>query len=274
MKFKLSIIIVNYNTRKFTLGCIKSIVDSKPKVNYEIVVVDNGSEENSKIKSQNLKLQFKNQNYKLIENKSNLGFARAVNQGIKVAKGEYILLLNSDTVVKNDAIGKLCDFAVKTQDAGVVGARLSNPDGSLQASCYYFPTIIRAVNQYWLKKDKFMDKYAPKVQRPTAVEALVGACFLITPKALSKVGIFDERYFMYFEDLDYCRRIYKSGLKVYYLPSSEVIHFHGQSGKNLADSKNQWKRLIPSSKLYHGVFRHFLMSVIIWSGEKVKKLLQ
>ena len=98
------------------------------------------------------------------------------------------------------------------------------------------------------------------------------AAFLITPKALNKVGLLDERYFMYFEDIDYCRRIARAGLKIYYLPEAEVYHVHGASGKGLVDDKNQWKRLIPSSKIYHGLLRHYLISFIIASSQKWREL--
>jgi hypothetical protein len=191
-----------------------------------------------------------------------------------LARGKSILLLNSDTIIKKAAINKLLDFAGKTSNAGVVGAKLLNPDGTVQSSCYFLPTLGRTILQYWLGKDKLLDKYAPKETKPTIVEAVVGASFLITPKALSKVGLLDERYFMYFEDLDYCRRVNRAGLKVYYLPEAEIIHFHGESGKTQASTDQQWRRLVPSSRLYHGIFKHFLISAIIWSGEKTKKLLQ
>src|SRR3989344_5123947 len=139
MKIDLSIIIINYNTRELTLACLDSIVRSKPKVRYEIIIVDNGSSDDSV--QQLKKLTSGHWPLTVYENKENLGFSKANNQGIKTAKGEYILLLNSDTKVKKDAIDKLVEFARKTPDAGVVGARLFNSDGSIQASCFNFPSV-------------------------------------------------------------------------------------------------------------------------------------
>jgi GT2 family glycosyltransferase len=270
----LSIIIVSYNTKKLTTDCVKSINLEGSELKIEIIVVDNGSKDDSvkslkKLRSATEKLI----NLKIIENKDNLGFSRANNQGIKIAKGKYILLLNSDTIVKKDSLGKIIDFARKTPDAGVVAARLLNPDGSIQASCFYFPTIKNAILEYWLDKKGLFDKYAPKGNKVSTVDASVGAAFLITPKAISNVGLLDERYFFYMEDIDYCRQVWKSGLKVYYLPASEVFHYHGASGKHLADEKNQWRRLIPSSKIYHGYFKHYLLTYILWLGQKKNRLL-
>ena len=105
----------------------------------------------------------------------------------------------------------------------------------------------------------YVKKYAPLTKIPVVVEAAVGASFLMTRNALDKVGMLDEKYYFYFEDIDYCRRVRRAGLKVYYLPDSKVIHYHGASGKKIADPENQWRRLIPSSKIYHGVFKHYLI---------------
>src|SRR3989344_4262041 len=140
----LSIVIVNWNTKELVLDCINSIIESKTKVKYEIIVVDNGSTEGSVEALRKIK------EIKLIENKENLGFAKAVNQGIKKSKGKYILLLNSDTLVRKGSIDKLIEFAKRTSDAGVVGSRLLNPDRRIQPSCINFPTIGNATKQSWL----------------------------------------------------------------------------------------------------------------------------
>ena len=260
----LSIIIVNFNTKKLLLRCLNSIFTSKPKIKYEMIVVDNGSTDGSvaalyKIKNQSRRCRTK---IKIIRNKENLGFAKANNQGIKRAKAEFILLLNSDTEVKKAAIDKLYYFAKETTDAGVVGPRLLHPDKKVQASVYRLPTISRAIRQYWLGKKSLLDKYAPRLDRPEEVEAIVGAAFLITPEARKRVGLLDERYFMYFEDLDYCRRVKELGLKVYYLPTAKVIHQHGASAGKM-------KFLVSSSKIYHGVLKHYLFNFILWSGQKI-----
>jgi GT2 family glycosyltransferase len=266
----ISIIIVNYNTKDLTLDCIDSILSEGSLLKKEIIVVDNNSTDGS-IDSLS-KLQ-NNSVIHLIRNSQNLGFAKANNQGIKIAKSPYIFLLNSDTKVKKYAIEKLVSYAKKHEDVGAIGSKLLNPDGSAQASAFPFPTISRAIKQYWFGVNGLLDKYIPKGTKPVEVEVLVMAAFLITPQAIKKVGMLNEKYFMYFEDFDYCRKIIQSGLKIYYLPTSEVIHYHGASGKKLVDNDNQWRRLIPSSKIYHGLLKHHLFTFILWSGQKLQKFL-
>jgi GT2 family glycosyltransferase len=271
---ELSIIIVSFNTKDLTINCLKSILDSGCILPYEIIVVDNGSLDGSvKAIKKFIQSEKDSRNIYLIRNRSNIGFARANNQGIKKAKGKYILLLNSDTKVVPSSLDKLVKYADKKKDAGVVGARLLNSDKSIQSSVYRLPTITRAIKQYWFAKEGLLDKYYPKSGKPTEVEAVVGAVFLITPQARTKVGRLNNRYFMYYEDLDYCRRVLKSGLKVYYLPSAKIIHYHGASGKNVFEESGQWRRLIPSSKVYHGIFGHYLFFFIIWISQKFQKAL-
>lgn len=262
---EISIIIVNYNTKKLTLDCIKSILALRPKVKYEIIVVDNNSNEGFP----------KSKSYTLIANKSNLGFAKANNQGIKIAQGKYVLLLNSDTIIKDNAIDKLYEFAKSHLDAGVVAPKLLNKDGSIQDSVFHFPTLLGAIKQYWLGQPGNFGLYTPRLtknpEQSRSVDAVVGAAFLITPQALEKIGGLNEKYFFYYEDLDYCKKVHEVDLKVYYLPDIEIIHFKGASGKRLIEDKNQWKRLIPSSKIYNGILKHYILFFIMWLGQKIKK---
>jgi GT2 family glycosyltransferase len=259
----LSIILVNYNTKDLTLRCIDSVIKSKPNVKYEIIVVDNGSSDPLA----------ESEKYKLIKNKENLGFAKAVNQGIKASMGKYVLLLNSDTKVGKSSIDELYKFALSHPDAGAVGPKLVNEDGSVQCSAYRFPTVLRAIREFWFTEKGAYQKYLPEGESGETVDALVMAALLVTPKALEKVGLLNEKYFLYFEDLDYARRLKKAALKVYYDPESVVEHAHGASGKLLADEKNQWRRLIPSSKIYHGNLVHNLINFVLWSGQKFGKLI-
>ena len=258
---EVSIIIVSHNTKTLTLQCIKSVFDSSKSLNFEIIVVDNGSNDGSYGEISKLKVR-------IIRNEENLGFSRANNQGIRLAEGKYILLLNSDTKVKRNSIDKLVKFAKSKVDAGVVGPRLLNPNGSLQPSAFRFPTIKLAIKQYWFGQGKPLDKFAPEGSEPSILDAVVGAAFLITPRALKIVGTLDERFFFFYEDLDYCRRVWKKGFKVYYLPEALVIHYHGASGEKITGNENQWRRLIPSSKIYHGALKHYIFNFILWSGQK------
>ena len=222
----LTIVIPSYNTKRYTLDCVKSILENIKNISHEIIIVDNNSTDGSgEILNKFIKGR---KNIYLLVNKKNLGFAKAVNQGIKKARGEYVLLLNSDTKIKKGSIKKLLDFVKKNKNVGVVAPRLINGKGEVQASVFHFPGIWPAIKEFWLGKKGNYGQYVPKSSSPITVDAVVGAAFLITPQALKKVGFFDERYFMYFEDLDYCRRVWKKGLKVYYLPASEIVHYHGK----------------------------------------------
>ncbi len=271
----ISIIIVSYNTRDLTLKCINSLLNENSNLNKEIIVVDNASTDKTveslltlqgKIKKTKSKIELK-----VIKNDKNLGFSKAVNMGIKVKNGRYVFLLNTDCRVEKQTLKKLIDFSNNHKDAGVVAPQLLNTDGSIQASCFKLPTIKRALLQFWFGKEKILDKYAPTKEKFSEVESVVGAAFLITPLALKKVGLLNERYFMYFEDLEYCRRVRNAGLKVYYYPNAKVVHKHGATAKKFKFSKQrEW--LISSSKIYHGYFKHYIYNFIIWSGQKWKKL--
>ena len=267
-KMELSIIILNYNTKELTLACLKSI-KKFPYNNglFEVIVVDNNSQDGSweEFKAIKNKIQNKNLKLKLIRNKENYGFAKGNNIGIKKAKGKHILLLNSDTEVTKNALNKLVDFAKKNAEAGVVAPRLLNPNGTIQPSVFRLPTLTRSFAQYVLKRRNILDKYAPEADKPVEIESAVGAAFLITPIARKKVGLLDERYFMYFEDLDYCRRVRRANLKVYYLPNVFVFHVHGASGES---SSIQLNRLRDSSKIYHGFLKHFILNLIIRLDQK------
>lgn len=260
----LSIIIVNYNTGKLVKASVDKILKNTKNLTVprtEIIVVENASPDEP--------VGDLPQNVTVIKNKENLGYSKANNQGLKIAKGRHSVLINSDTEIKKGSFKDLVDFADSTNDAGVVGAKLTLPSGEMQKSVFRFPTIWRAFQEYILKVKNKFSSYAPEDVQPVEVEALVGAVFLITNKAKEKVGLLDERYFMYFEDLDYCKRVREAGLKVYYLPMVEFLHHHGASGRNLADGENQWRRLIPASKTYHGLLKHTIINLILRIGQKL-----
>jgi GT2 family glycosyltransferase len=271
---QLSIVIVNMNTKDLTVGCIRSIQKEAKDLSFEVLLTDNGSTDGSveafkRISSE----QYWKGKFTLILNNSNVGYAKANNQGIRKAKGKYLLLLNNDTIVHKNSIQNLVSFAENTPDVGVVGSKLLNIDGTLQMSCFNFPTIKNAILEYFFGKRGLFEKFAPKGTTPATVDSVVGAVFLITPEARKKVGILDERYWAYFEDIDYCRQCWRKGLKVYYLPDSVITHYHGATFKKLADESERWRRLIPSSKVYHGLVNHYIINTIIWLGQKWQKVL-
>jgi len=263
----ISIIIVSFNTKELLKNCLKSLMTYGQwlMVNGEVIVIDNASKDSS---SEMVKKEFPK--VKLIANKHNLGFATANNQGIKASKGESVFLLNSDTEVKPGVLEKLVEFIKSHSGVGVIGARLLNPDGSIQPSVYHFPSLWRAIKEYWLDKKGEYEKYAPIGERVVNVEAVTGAAMLIPRRTIEKIGLLDERYFMYFEDLDYCQRVKRGGLKVYYLPEAEILHCHGQSAVKAGPKAYQY--LLQSSKIYNGRLKYNLLTLIIGFGQKWQKI--
>jgi len=263
----LSVIIVSFNTEGLLGGCINSILKNKEGIKTEIIVVDNASTDNSR---QDLKKLAGQKAITLIENKKNVGFARAVNQGIKASSGKFVLLFNSDAILKRYALERLIEFSQKKNNQVVIGVQLLNVDGSVQPSCYWFPSFWGAFEEFWLGRKGRFQKFAPRGKKPVVVDAVIGAAFFLSRKVIDKVGLLDGKFFLYFEDLDYCQRVKKAGMAVYYLPTAQAIHFHGQSGKKLGGKPNRW--LKDSSRLYHGTIKHYLINFIIWSGQKWQRL--
>jgi len=257
----LSIVIVSFNTKKLLKDCLASIFQNGFKGKLEVIVIDNNSTDGSALM---VEKDFKDAF--LIKNKENLGFAKAINQGIKKSKGKFILLLNSDILLKKNSLNSMVSFAKKKSSLGAVGGRLLDVDGSVQGSCFYLPTLWRAIIN-----SKIFLKYTPQGKSPVEVEVISGAVFLIPRKVIKKIGLLDERYFLYFEDLDYCRRIKNAGFKVFYLPKAEFIHFEGASGKSIPQQTHQW--LVESSKLYHGTFNYHLITFTLWVKQKWQRVL-
>lgn len=263
----LSVIIVSFNTKKLLGRCLASIKEASRTIkDLEIIVVDNGSTDGSIEEVESIKKE-KGIKIELIKNSQNLGFSRAVNKALKQSRGQVLLLLNSDTQVKTGCLKNLLEFEKKVRPA-LIGLKMLNPDGSVQGSVFNLPTAKRAVEEFWLwNKGKF-SKFAPPGNKPLVAEAVSGGALAISKEVIQKIGFFDERYFMYYEDLEYCRRAQKAGLKVWYLPKAQIIHEHGASG--IDNQGNQQKRLISSSKIYHGVIVHYLINIIIRLGRIFK----
>ena len=231
----LSIIIVNYNAGNLLKECIESVKNSALNISYEIIVIDNNSSDNSIDLIRN-----RFENLKIIMNKMNVGFARASNQGINGSKGRYILLLNPDTVILPDCLKKMVRFMEDHPEGGVAGCKVLNPNGTLQLACRRsFPAP--SVSFYRLSglsrlfpKSKTFARYNLTYQNPDVVQevdAVSGSFMMIIRKALDEVGMLDERFFMYGEELDLCFRVKEKGWKVYYVPDARIIHYKGKSSQ-------------------------------------------
>jgi len=203
------------------------------KDGHEIFVVDNASTDGSQ--------QMVAEGYpqvRLLANEHNLGFAAANNQAMQQARGEYILLLNPDTEVLAGAFETLIDFMEANPESGACGARLLNPDGSLQPSCSPEPTLKTEFRRLFHLKGVRADGYYAMddwdVSTPRQVDVLLGACLLIRRETMDQIGFLDENYFMYSEEVDYCQRIRAAGWEIHWVPEAQVIHFGGQSTRQVA----------------------------------------
>lgn len=258
---KLSIIIVTWNTAKITQKCVQTI--NKFLKNPEIIIVDNGSKDNT------VELLSKEKNVKIIKNNSNLGFSKANNIGLKHASNEYLLFMNSDMELIDNSIDNLLEYFKNKDNIGIIGPKFLNPDLTPQASVFPRQTILNAFREFWLNQKNTYSKYTPNTKNPIKVWAISGGCILTRKTFFESIGGWNEKYFFYFEDMDLCRKINKIGKDVIFYPQCQIIHRHGASGTKLADPQNQWRRLIPSSKKYHGLLMHYLINAIIWSGQKI-----
>ena len=260
----LSIVIVTWNTAKITQKCVQTI--NKFLDNPEIIIVDNGSEDNT------VELLSKEKNIKIIKNNSNLGFSKANNIGLKHVSNEFILFMNSDIELINDSINNLLEYFQKNNNIGIIGPKFLNPDLTPQASVFPRQTALNAFKEFWLNKKNAYSKYLPNTDQPIKVWAISGGCLLTKKSFFKSIGGWNEKYFFYFEDMDLCRKINKKGKDIVFYPQCQIIHHHGASGTKLANFQNQWKRLIPSSKIYHGKIIHYFIFLIIWSSQKLKSL--
>ncbi len=241
-----SIIIVSWNTKHITCDCLKSVYEQTSNIDFEVIVIDNNSSDGS---VDLIKAKFPE--VILLANKENRGFASANNQGMAVARGRYVLLLNSDTIILDNAITKTVAFADAQQQAGVVGCRVLNRDKTLQPSCFMFPSVLNMT--LWVT---YLFKLFPRSrffgrERMTwwsrddvrEVDVLTGCFMLVRCKAIEEVGPMDEQFFMYFEETDWCYRFKKAGWKIMFTPCGQIIHLGGASSKQTrAPMVKQWRK--------------------------------
>ena len=233
-----SIIIVAWNVRQLLYDCLKSVFDQTKEITFEVIYVDNASEDGS---VEMVTKEFPE--VKIIENEKNEGFIKANNQGIKIAEGRYVLLLNSDTVVLDNAISKTVKFADAHPEAGVIGCKALNPDNTLQRTCFMYPSILNMLLSatYLYKifpKSKFFGREGMTwwdFNGTREVEAVCGCFSLVRKEAINQVGLMDEMYFVYGDDPDWCYRFRENGWKVMFTPEPEITHYGGQTTKQKAD---------------------------------------
>jgi len=245
----LSIIILNYYNKNLVKELLNNIKELNLKYDYEIIVIDNASYDGVEgVVSKYNKIKF-------IQSKYNKGFAYGNNLGIKEAIGKYILICNPDLAILSNGIDILYDYMEDNKEVGLAGPRLINADKSIQYSCtrfpnYKLPFYRRTSLSNTEKGKKWLDNYLMKDldhYNNHYVPALFGACMIVRKSSLEKVGLLDERYFMYMEDLDWSRRFWEKNYKVAYVGKSEIIHLH----RRQSAGKNMIKSLFTKSARHH-----------------------
>lgn len=223
-----SIIIVNYRSREKTRGCLRSVQGSNLSgIKSEIIVVDNSEESDF---DESFRREFPTVSF--ISGGGNVGMGRGNNKGALKATGSFFLILNPDTIVRRDAIRNLFYSLRDREDIGIIGPRLLNPDGTLQYSCLRFPNVWTPIF-----RRTFLGRFAANHlgrylmidfdhQSARDVDWMIGSCLMIRADFYRSSGGFDERFFMYFEDIDLCRRAWRAGFRVVYYPEAEVVHDH------------------------------------------------
>lgn len=273
-KVTISVIIVNWNTCALLAECIAAVEREIASSPHDIWVVDNGSHDDSVAM---LRRDFPQVN--VIESQVNLGFARANNLAMQRSKGRYGLLLNTDALVQPGSIQALLQVAEAAPKAGIVGARLLNPDGTFQASHTRFPTlwqeflILSTLGRRLLRP--WYPSHGPEEEKgPQRVDYVEGACMLVRREALAEVGGLDEGYFMYAEEVDWCRRMRAAGWEVWYAPAAKVVHIGGASSANRKTGREAdlYRSRVRYFRIHHGNLQAELLKAMIVALTGMKQL--
>jgi len=256
-----SFVIVNWNVRELLEKCLLSIEKFSSHFNFEIIVVDNASMDGSVAM---MRERFSQIN--LIANTKNLGFAAGVNQGIKQARGEYVILLNPDVEIKESTLENLLEEFKNCADSGIVGGKIKNEDESIQPSVRAFPDVLSQVLISLKLKHIFNSRAIGRYltqnfdyEKRQEVDQVMGAFFAIRRKVIKQIGLMDERFFLWFEEVDFCKRARNAGWKIIYTPKSEVLHHGGKSFGQISSTARQ--RIFNKSLRYY-MLKH--KGPIVW----------
>jgi GT2 family glycosyltransferase len=269
----LSIIIVSWNVRSLLQTCLKSVEVEQGALRLEIIVVDSGSDDGS---PEMVREQFPQVH--LIVREDNVGFPLGNNIGLAEANGRYLLLLNPDTEVVGDALSRMVGYLDGNPDVGVVGGQLLNPDNTVQSSRRRFPTVATAFfESTWFQpfapKGILRRYYAEDIDdgETADVDWVKGACLMTRKTILDEVGPLDADYFMYSEELDWCKRIKMAGWRVVYFPEAKIIHYEGKSSEQAVTARhiNFQRAKLRYFHKYHGMMimillRIFLLLNFVW----------
>jgi hypothetical protein len=264
-----SIIIVSWNTKALLQQCLQSVYETAAKRTFEVLVVDNASSDGS---PEMVKKEFPH--VKLICTGDNLGFAKANNIGIKKSNGRYVCLVNSDIVILDGCIDKMCSYMDRRPSIGILGPRILNPDLTLQPSCKGFPshwnTFCHALAlDTMFPRSRLFGGFLMKFWPHDAIQSvdiIVGCFWMVRREALNDVSLFDEKFFMFWEDIDLCKRLWIAGWEVVFFPYAESVH-HGGASYATAPIQSQITRLCSSAqyfKKYHSRYSQICFLLILF----------
>ncbi len=277
-KYQLSIVVVSWNVRDVLRDCLRSIEQTHDDIAVEVIVVDSASTDGSPAM---VATEFPQ--VTLIAVTENVGFPRGNNMGIAKAHGRYILLLNPDTVLHENALTHMVTYLENHLDVGVVGAQLLNDDGSVQSSRRRFPTLTTAFfESTWLQAhapQRILHRYyaLDMADDQTAdVDWVMGACLMTRQEIAQTIGGLDEGYFMYSEELDWCRRIKMAGWRVVYLPTAQVTHYQGKSSEQVVAQRHIYfnRAKLRYFRKYHGRLPTLLLRLFLLLNYLAQLLLE
>ena len=266
-----SVIVVNWNTKVLLHNCLKSIYEQAGDVDFEVIVVDNASTDGS---AGMVKKNFPD--VTLIENSENRGYAAACNQGMRIVDSRYVLILNSDTLIRDSAIEKTLRYAEKHPEAAIVGCQVWEAQDKIQMTCFRFPSLLNLFlrasglakafknNRFFGRENMF---WWPR-DTERQVEVVSGVFMLVRQEAIRQVGLMDEAYFLYYEETDWCYRFSKAGWKMLFWPGARIIHIDGGSH---SANQNALKMSVQFQKSFFIFFKKhystasYLMTRILWT---------
>lgn len=278
-KIDLSIIIPSFNTRSVILDCLDSIIKYTKDLNYEIIVVENGSKDGSNDTLRNYSKT--HSRLTLVDAKENLGFGKANNLGVRYSKGEYLLFLNSDTLLFDNALKISLDSAKKKADLGVYSCRLLNKNLSTQQTGGYFPTLFRIFAwQLFIDDLPLVGKFVPSIHPQKSaydtdqkMDWVTGAFMIIPKKVFDEVGGFDEKIFMYTEEMELIYRLYQKGYRCYYEKEPSIIHLGGASGGSFLALTSEIKNMIYFWKKHMPLWQLPIVKCLFFTGSLLRWLL-
>lgn len=264
----ISVIIVTWNSEKWIKRCLDSILATSGDLKIEIIVVDNFSQDKTVdvINAYDSKI-------KLIQNTSNWGYAKGCNQGLKIAQGNYMLLLNPDTEVTESSLKKMLDFMEKNQNVGTLGPQLVDFEGQIQPSCRKFPNYKLLLWEFlglsrFFPKSKIFGAWKMgdfDFRSTKEVEQPMGSALLIRKKVIDQIGFMDESFFLFYNDVDFCYRIKQAGWKIYFYPEARIFHAKGASTGQVRVKMiilSHWGHFLYLKKYHSSGLKGILLSVL------------